>query len=71
MRLDVIDEKGKVTKRCVAKVFKTEAARAKDYLNEALTQNTAGLWAERFNEMNPPEKVSFVPVTVMEVFTMT
>ena len=57
LRLDVIDDDGNVSRKCVAKVripqchldcdsrlmrqlqvFKTAAARAKDYLNEALTQ---------------------------------
>lgn len=54
IRLDIIDDDGSVSRKCVAKVshtfarvpsqgnrlqvFKTDAARAKDYLNEALTQ---------------------------------
>eukprot|EP00656_Telonema_subtile_P019156 TRINITY_DN20435_c0_g1_i2.p1 TRINITY_DN20435_c0_g1~~TRINITY_DN20435_c0_g1_i2.p1 ORF type:complete len:481 (+),score=111.22 TRINITY_DN20435_c0_g1_i2:71-1513(+) len=53
--------------RCVAKMFKSQAATAKEYLNEAITQVTCGLWADHFNSLPVPSPVSFLPVTVMEL----
>lgn len=67
VRLDVLNDDDTVKEECVAKMFKSEAAKAKEYLNEAITQVTCQMWAENYNALPVPVKVNFLPVTVMEL----
>merc|ERR1712166_153618 len=68
VRLDILkDSDLAVEQQCVAKIFKSDKAHAKEYLNEAITQVSCQLWADQFNSLPVPNRVSFLPVTVMEL----